>query len=63
MPNIETEATQRLAWQVNPFCQALGISRTTLYALIAENKIKTLIVGGRRLIPDSEARRLLAEAA
>ena len=51
MPNIETEATQRLAWQVNPFCQALGISRTTLYALIAENKIKNSHRGGTAAHP------------
>lgn len=63
MSITQSEQLQRLAWQVNPFCRALGISRTTLYALIAENKIKTIVVGGRRLIPDTEARRLLAEAA
>lgn len=63
MANTQSEHPQRLAWTVQAFCRALGIGRTTLYKLIAENKIKTIVVGGRRLIPDSEARRLLAEAA
>jgi hypothetical protein len=56
-------AGRKLAWQVNPFCKALGISRTSFYELVKQNKIKTVTIAGRRLIPDSEARRLLAEAA
>jgi hypothetical protein len=64
MPHNEPERTgQKLAWQVNPFCKALGISRTSFYALVKLNKIKTVTIAGRRLIPDSEAQRLLTEAA
>jgi predicted site-specific integrase-resolvase len=63
MPNVETEATQRLAWRVNPFCHALGISRTSFYELVKRGEIRTVVVAGRRLVPDSEASRLLAEAA
>jgi excisionase family DNA binding protein len=48
---------------VNQFCDALGISRTSFYELVKQNKIKTVVIAGRRLVPDSEARRLLAEAA
>lgn len=63
MPNIQTEQTPRLAWQVNPFCRAVGISRTSFYELVKRGEIRTVVVAGRRLVPDSEARRLLAEAA
>lgn len=63
MPNSQTESVQRLAWQVNPFCRALGISRTSFYELIKRGEIRTVVVAGRRLVPDSEVQRLLAEAA
>ena len=57
------DASPRLAWRVNQFCEAVGISRTSFYELVKENKIRTVMIAGRRLVPDSEARRLLAEAA
>jgi predicted site-specific integrase-resolvase len=63
MPNIQTEEAPRLAWQVNPFCRAVGISRTSFYELVKRGEIRTVLVAGRRLVPDTEARRLLAEAA
>jgi hypothetical protein len=57
------ETLPRLAWQVNPFCRALGISRTSFYELVKRGEIRTVVVAGRRLVPDSEARRLLTEGA
>jgi predicted site-specific integrase-resolvase len=63
MPNIQTEQAPRLAWQVNPFCRAVGISRTSFYELVKRGEIRTVLVAGRRLVPDTEARRLLTEAA
>jgi predicted site-specific integrase-resolvase len=62
MPNIQTEEAPRLAWQVNPFCRAVGISRTSFYELVKRGEIRTVLVAGRRLVPDTEARRLLTEA-
>jgi predicted site-specific integrase-resolvase len=62
MPNIQTEQPPRLAWQVNPFCRAVGISRTSFYELVKRGEIRTVLVAGRRLVPDTEARRLLTEA-
>lgn len=56
-------ADRPLAWQVDPFCRAIGISRTTLYEMIKEQKIHTVVIGGRRLIPNTEAERLLAGTA
>jgi hypothetical protein len=64
MSNSEPERSDRkLAWRVTPFCDAIGISRTSFYELVKQNKIKTVVIAGRRLIPDSEAQRLLTEAA
>jgi len=63
MPNIQPEQSPRLAWQVNPFCRAVGISRTSFYELVKTGQIRTVVIAGRRLVPDCEARRLLTEAA
>lgn len=59
-PKINTEP--KLAYRVDEACRALGIGRTSLYALIAEKKLRTARVAGRRVIPATELERLLAEA-
>ena len=51
---------KRLAYQVNPFCEMLGIGRTTFYNLVKEKKLRTVMIGGRRVVPATEADRLLA---
>ena len=47
---------------IDAFCAADGIGRTNAYELIAAGKIKTVKIAGRRLVPTTEADRLLAEA-
>jgi excisionase family DNA binding protein len=51
-----------LAYSVNEFCRVVGLGRTTVYALIADRKLATIKIGGRRLIPRDAALALLAEA-
>ena len=55
------EHEQRLAYRVGPFCRSVGIWRTKFYELMASGKIKTVVIGGRRLIPAAEAQRLVRE--
>ncbi len=45
------------------FANALGVSRTFVYTLIASGAIKTIKLGDRRIIPASEVDRLLETAA
>jgi len=52
-----------LAYQIDQFCQIIGLGRTAVYKLIKEGKIKTIRIGGRRLIPRSEALRLVKEGS
>jgi excisionase family DNA binding protein len=52
-----------LAYQVNPFCRLMGIGRSHFYDLVKEGKIRTVLIGGRRVIPASEAKRLLGDTA
>lgn len=51
----------RLAWRVAEFCTAIGISRSHFYAELKKGNIRTIRIGGRRLVPDSERERLLEE--
>ena len=51
----------RIALRINEAASALGIGRSTLYALIAKGEVKSAVVAGCRLIPVSELQRLLVE--
>jgi excisionase family DNA binding protein len=53
-----------LSYRVNDAAAVLGLSRSSVYALIAEKKLASVILAGRRLIPAEALRALLnGEAA
>ena len=52
-----------LAYRINDAVRIPGLSRSSLYALIAEQKLKSIKVGGRRLIPVDALRGLLQGTA
>ncbi len=47
------------AYRVQDFCKAYGLSRSTTYSLIAQGKLRSVLVAGRRLIPADAAEALL----
>lgn len=47
------------AYRVRDFCQAFGVSRSTVYNLMADGRLKTVLIAGRRLIPADAAEALL----
>jgi excisionase family DNA binding protein len=53
----------RRALSVREAASVLSMSRSGLYDLIASGAVRTVKVGKRRLIPDSEIRRLLGDEA
>lgn len=57
----EMGADAPLAYRVKTFCKSVGLGKTKLYELIRDGKIKTVVIGGRRLIPAEEAQRLVRE--
>lgn len=59
---ISASPAEPIAYRVNDFCQAIGLSRTTVYDLIKGERLRVIKIAGRTLIPASEAHRLLAEA-
>ncbi len=67
MPPIPPEQlavkSPALAYRVDDFARAIGLSRVTLYKMAKANKLKLIKIAGRTLVPASEAIRLLEEAA
>ena len=52
-----------LAYRVNDAAKVAGLSRSSLYVLIGEGKLRSVLVAGRRLIPADALRDLLRDAA
>lgn len=61
---FETPASLPLrhAYRIDDACRELGIGRTSIYQLLSEQKIRSAIIAGRRVIPGSEIKRLLDES-
>jgi excisionase family DNA binding protein len=54
---------QPVAYTVTNACRLLSISRSTLYLLAAQGKVRLVKVAGRTLVPSSEIARLISGAA
>ena len=57
------EKQEKLALRVVDACEALSLSRSSLYNLIREGQLKSVKIAGRTLILRSEIERLLSEVA
>lgn len=57
--NIQIEPR---AYRVEDFCRTYGLGRTKTYALIKTGELKSVVIGGRRLIPKEAAEALLTAA-
>jgi excisionase family DNA binding protein len=63
LSDIRDRLTEKRAFRINEFCAAYGLGRTKTYDLIKAGKLRTIMVGGRRLIHRDAAEALFAEAA
>ena len=59
----DAENHQRLVASVRDAARMMGISRSSVYRLIGNRKLRTVKIGGRRLIPASALDALLEEGA
>jgi excisionase family DNA binding protein len=50
---------ERRAYTVREFCSAYRISRSHIYKLMTLGKLRTVLVGGKRLIPVEAAAELM----
>jgi excisionase family DNA binding protein len=53
----------KLAFSVAETCDALGLGKTNIYKLIADGKLDTVKIGGRRLVPAAAIQALLDREA
>ncbi len=51
----------KLALQVKDFCARIGISPATFWKYAKAEKIRTIRIGGRVLVPMTEVNRILSE--
>lgn len=61
--NASNTLAERRAFRIKDFCALYSISRSSAYKLMAEGKLATVRVGGRRLIPKESAEALLSGTA
>lgn len=59
---MAVEELQPLVHRVSNASARLGVSRTTLYELIQKGQLRTIRIGGRVVVPESELQRVVAEA-
>ena len=59
----EPAAFERRALSVEETAKTCGLSRATLYRLIADGKLTTLKIGARRLVPVGALDALLSDGA
>ena len=59
---MKTENIEPRAYTIENFCRAYGLGRTKTFELIKTGKLKSAVIGGRRLIPRDAAEALLADA-
>jgi excisionase family DNA binding protein len=49
----------KLAYSIKEACEASSLGRTTLYALIAANRLRAVRIGGRTVIPAESLLKLI----
>jgi excisionase family DNA binding protein len=59
--NTKTTTPAPLAHSINSAAARLGIGRVKLYELINNRELASLTIGAKRLIPESELQRFIAE--
>jgi excisionase family DNA binding protein len=62
MPN-NINVPERRALSVMETARAVGLSRATIYRLIEQNRLATVKIGSRRLVPVTALDNLLEKAA
>jgi hypothetical protein len=60
LPNLRP--SERLAYSISEFCQAVGVSRSYFYSLSQDAKPRMVKRGGRWFIPTDAAREWLSTA-
>ena len=62
LSNLRLRIDEKRAFRIDEFCALYGLGRTKTYDLIKAGKLRTVLVGGRRLVPKDAAEALLAQS-
>lgn len=57
---MHTDPPPKLAFTIAEACQSIGISRSKLYELIGEGRLRTQKIGSRTIIPAGSLHDLIA---
>ena len=63
MDGRATTESMRLAWSVDEAAELIGISRRKMFDLVRYKEVRSIKVGGRRLIRHVDLERYLADLA
>jgi excisionase family DNA binding protein len=61
--SLNSQTQERRALSIREAARTCGLSRATIYRLIADGKLATSKIGARRLVPVSAIDALLREGA
>jgi excisionase family DNA binding protein len=61
--SIASEVEAKRALRVNEASALYGISRSLIYKIMAEGTLRTVKIGGRRLIPRDALEALISEGS
>jgi excisionase family DNA binding protein len=59
----EKHDSPKIAYSIKEACRASSLGRTTIYSHIAAGRLRTVRIGGRRLIPAEALHALIAGEA
>jgi excisionase family DNA binding protein len=62
LSNLRLRPDEKRAFRIDEFCAVYGLGRTKTYDLIKAGKLRTVLVGGRRLVPKDAAEALFAQS-
>ncbi len=60
--SLNVGAHEILAYTIPDFCKAVGLGKTKVYEMIKQGRLKSAMLEGRRIVPATEARRIIEEA-
>jgi excisionase family DNA binding protein len=60
-PIVGIRSDEKRAFRIDEFCALYGLGRTKTYHLIKAGKLRTVLVGGQRLVPKDAAEALMAQ--
>jgi len=59
--HIDTDTMTPLAHPILQACKRIGVAKTSIFALIKAGQLRSIKIGSRTLIPESELQRFISD--